>query len=103
MSTVDVGGGEAVDWTQRAVCRDADPEEFFPVGRLTAQRTFEQARHAAQAYCARCPVLRECHQRAERTRSQGVWAGAWRPYGTSPQPLIAAAYDLRRPRLSRAG
>ncbi len=92
-----------MDWTQRAVCRDADPEEFFPAGSITGRRTAELARQAAWTYCARCPVLRECDQRAQRTRSQGVWAGSWRAYRTPPQPLIAAAYDLRRPRLSRAG
>ena len=84
-----------MDWTKRAACRGVDPETFFPVGRLDGPRTFEQARRAARTYCARCPVLRECHRRAERTASQGVWAGAWRPYGRSPQPLIAAACDLR--------
>ncbi len=84
------------NWTRRAACRGSDPEIFFPVGRLDGEHTYQQARLVARAYCARCPVLRECHRQAERTASQGVWAGAWRPYGHSPQPLIAVAYDVVR-------
>lgn len=90
-------------WTQSAACRGADLEAFFPAGEIAGPRTVELARRVANAYCARCPVLRECDRAAQRTRSLGVWAGSWRAYGVGPQPLIAAAYDLRRPRSSRAG
>lgn len=84
-----------VDWTQRAACRDIDPEVFFPLGDIdTGPRTYELAWRAALTYCAQCPVLRECHERAERTASVGVWHGAWRAYGAVPLPLIPAAGGL---------
>ena len=86
-----------MDWTQRAACRDVDPEVFFPVGDLDAgPRTYDLAWRAARTYCAACPVLLDCHLRAERTDSQGLWAGAWRAWRAVPEPLIPAAGVLAR-------
>jgi WhiB family redox-sensing transcriptional regulator len=45
------------DWRDRAACRDADPELFFPVSAVGpgARQIAE-----AKAVCARCPVREQC-------------------------------------------
>ena len=56
-------------WRARAACGDADLELFFPDRAGTDIS-------AAQAICAGCPVLAECHEFAEATNQvHGVWAG----------------------------
>lgn len=86
-----------IDWPRRAACRGADPEIFFPIGDIDAgSRTYDLAWRAARTYCAHCPVLADCDERARRTRSQGLWAGTWRAWGAAPVPLIPAAGDLAR-------
>lgn len=47
------------DWRERAACRTADPELFFPTA--TAPGAAAQRRNReAKAICGRCPVLAEC-------------------------------------------
>lgn len=61
------------DWRARAVCRDEDPELFFPA------ETDIAGREAAQAICARCPVQAECGALGRRLRAKdGVWGGQYR-------------------------
>ncbi|MEE1783047.1 WhiB family transcriptional regulator [Streptomyces sp. SP17BM10] len=57
----------------RAVCRDEDPELFFPIGNTgPALLQIEEAK----AVCRRCPLLTECRQRALDTgEDHGVWGG----------------------------
>ena len=46
-----------MDWRHRALCRDEDPELFFPIGTTgPAVVQIEQAK----AVCRRCPEP-ECH------------------------------------------
>ena len=46
-----------MDWRHRAICRDEDPELFFPIGNTgPALLQIEQAK----AVCRRCPVTQEC-------------------------------------------
>ena len=46
-----------VGWTERAACRDEDPELFFPVSDIgPGARQVEQAK----SVCARCPVQAQC-------------------------------------------
>ena len=59
------------DWTERAACRGADPELFFPPseghGKLIEQ---------AKAFCKRCPVMDECRADAlRRDEKWGIWGG----------------------------
>lgn len=47
------------DWRDRAACRTADPELFFPTA--NAPGAAAQARHRqAKAVCAQCPVVADC-------------------------------------------
>ena len=62
-----------MDWVQRALCRDADPELFFPVG--TTGQALEQVA-IAKAVCGRCPVRPECLEWSLVTaQDAGVWGG----------------------------
>jgi WhiB family redox-sensing transcriptional regulator len=62
-----------MDWRHRAICRDEDPELFFPVG-TTGPALLQIA--AAKAVCWRCPVVSECLTWAlESGQTDGVWGG----------------------------
>ncbi|WP_033817709.1 WhiB family transcriptional regulator [Kitasatospora sp. MBT63] len=60
-------------WIHRAVCREEDPELFFPIGNTgPALLQIEEAR----SVCRRCPVMEQCLQRAlETNQDAGVWGG----------------------------
>ena len=62
-----------MDWRHRALCRDEDPELFFPIGNTgPALLQIEEAK----AVCRRCPVVTECLQWALETgQDAGVWGG----------------------------
>ncbi len=60
-----------MDWRHRALCRDEDPELFFPIG-TTGPALFQVEQ--AKAVCRRCPVARECLDWALATgQDSGVW------------------------------
>lgn len=62
-----------MDWRHSAVCRDEDPELFFPVGN-SGPAVLQIAE--AKAVCARCPVSAECLSWALDTgQDAGVWGG----------------------------
>jgi WhiB family redox-sensing transcriptional regulator len=62
-----------MDWRHNAVCRDEDPELFFPIGNTgPALLQIEEAK----AVCRRCPVTEQCLQWAlESVTADGVWGG----------------------------
>ncbi|MGI8696227.1 MAG: WhiB family transcriptional regulator [Mycobacteriales bacterium] len=62
-----------MDWRHRALCRDEDPELFFPIGNTgPALSQIDEAK----AVCARCPVTEECLSWAlESGQDAGVWGG----------------------------
>lgn len=62
-----------VDWRHRAVCREEDPELFFPIGNTgPALLQIEEAK----SVCRRCPVIEQCLQWAlESGQNEGVWGG----------------------------
>jgi WhiB family redox-sensing transcriptional regulator len=63
----------AMDWRHRALCRDEDPELFFPIG--TSGPALLQVEQA-KAVCQRCSVTDECLQWAlESGQDAGVWGG----------------------------
>ena len=62
-----------MDWRHRAICRDEDPELFFPVGTSGPAR-LQIAE--AKSVCRRCPVVSESLTRAlESGQDAGVWGG----------------------------
>ena len=62
-----------MDFRHRAICRDEDPELFFPVG--TSGPALLQIAEA-KTVCRRCPVVDECLTWALETgQDAGVWGG----------------------------
>ena len=62
-----------MDWRHRAVCREEDPELFFPIG--TTGPAFDQTEQA-KAVCRRCTVTEQCLAWAmESGQDSGVWGG----------------------------
>jgi len=58
-----------IDWQSGAVCRDMNPEIFFP-------DQFALVDPTAVAACQRCPVQSDCLQWALDTDQEfGVWGG----------------------------
>ncbi|GGV27091.1 hypothetical protein GCM10010495_48950 [Kitasatospora herbaricolor] len=61
------------DWLDRALCRERDPELFFPVGNQgPALLQIDEAK----AVCRPCPVRPQCLLWAlETNQESGVWGG----------------------------
>lgn len=61
------------DWRDKAVCRDMDPDLFFP--------TTQVEERLARKACSTCPVILECARYAEELALingyplQGIWGG----------------------------
>ncbi len=62
-----------MDWRHSALCRDEDPELFFPIGTVgPAERQVSEAK----AVCRRCSVTQDCLNWAVTTgQDSGVWGG----------------------------
>lgn len=68
-----IGEWDNESWRERAACRRADAEIFFPAGSSGA--AVDQIR-AAQAVCRTCAVKAPCLQFALETNQEaGVWGG----------------------------
>ena len=62
-----------MDWVHRALCRDEDPELFFPIGNTGPAASQIDA---AKAVCGRCTVRLQCLEWAMATgQDAGVWGG----------------------------
>src|SRR5690625_3381782 len=62
-----------MDWRHEAVCRDEDPELFFPVGN-SGPALSQIAK--AKLVCNRCPVATQCMKWAlESGQDAAVWGG----------------------------
>ena len=60
-------------WRDQALCRDTDPELFFPVG--TTGYALVQIDRAKQV-CGECPVRAECLDFAlDTNQDSGIWGG----------------------------
>lgn len=60
-------------WRSKAICKDTDPDLFFPVG-TTGQALVQIAR--AKEVCGECPVRVECLDYAlETNQDSGIWGG----------------------------
>ena len=62
-----------MDWRHSALCREQDPELFFPIGTTgPAERQIE----LAKAVCGRCVVTTDCLSWAmETAQDAGIWGG----------------------------
>lgn len=66
-------GAADYSWRRDAVCRDTDPELFFPVG-TTGQALLQIDR--AKQVCGECPVQDDCLQYAlDTNQDAGIWGG----------------------------
>jgi len=64
---------ERDDWRDVALCRDTDPDLFFPVG--TTGPAIEQIENA-KAVCQQCDAQAPCLEYALATnQDSGVWGG----------------------------
>jgi WhiB family transcriptional regulator, redox-sensing transcriptional regulator len=62
-----------LDWRIDAVCRDLNPEIFFPIG--VTGGAIDQIL-AAKSHCATCPAADQCLEFAVTTNQEyGVWGG----------------------------
>ncbi len=62
-----------MDWRHKAVCRDEDPELFFPVG--NSGPAVEQVADA-KLVCSGCPAQSVCLEWALTTgQNHGIWGG----------------------------
>lgn len=60
-------------WRRNAICRDTDPDLFFPVG--TTGYALVQIDKAKQV-CGECPVKVDCLQYAlDTNQDSGIWGG----------------------------
>lgn len=60
-------------WRDEALCRDTDPDLFFPVG-TTGQALVQIER--AKRVCGECPVRMDCLDFALATNQDaGIWGG----------------------------
>jgi WhiB family transcriptional regulator, redox-sensing transcriptional regulator len=66
-------GAADYSWRDLALCRDTDPELFFPVG-TTGNALL--AIDYAKRVCAQCAVMQECLEFAlDTNQDSGVWGG----------------------------
>lgn len=66
-------GSADYTWRRSALCRDTDPELFFPIG-TTGQALLQISR--AKEVCCECPVKFECLDFAmETNQDTGIWGG----------------------------
>jgi WhiB family redox-sensing transcriptional regulator len=66
-------GAADYEWRRDAICRDTDPELFFPVG--TTGYALVQIERAKQV-CSECSVSRQCLDFAlETNQDSGIWGG----------------------------
>ncbi len=60
-------------WRNQAICRDTDPDLFFPIG-TTGQALVQIDR--AKEVCEVCPVKTDCLEYAlETNQDSGIWGG----------------------------
>jgi WhiB family redox-sensing transcriptional regulator len=66
-------GAADYEWRDDAICRDTDPELFFPVG-ATGQALVQIDR--AKEVCGECSVAKHCLDFAlETNQDSGIWGG----------------------------
>jgi WhiB family transcriptional regulator, redox-sensing transcriptional regulator len=73
MTIADQRTRASLEWTERAACRDAPPDLFFPVSEFGAA---EGQITEAKRICSACPVRADCLDHAlNRGEASGIWGG----------------------------
>jgi WhiB family redox-sensing transcriptional regulator len=81
-------GSADYSWRAQAICRDTDPELFFPVG-TTGQALLQLSK--AKETCDQCDVKVQCLQFAlDTNQDSGVWGGTSEEERRSIRREIAA-------------
>ena len=85
---------EEMAWQDDALCKETDPEAFFP-------ETMYAAKDAI-AVCQRCPVVDQCLEYAiQNDETSGVWGGVdFTTRGRTSEKRVNNAINLRRKGLS---
>jgi WhiB family transcriptional regulator, redox-sensing transcriptional regulator len=66
-------GAADYSWRTDAICRDTDPDLFFPIG--TTGGAISQIEKAKEV-CGQCPVKVDCFDYAmETNQDSGIWGG----------------------------
>ena len=66
-------GAADYEWRDDAICRDTDPELFFPVG-TTGHALYQIDR--AKEVCTECTVSKQCLDFAlDTNQDSGIWGG----------------------------
>jgi len=84
------------DWEADALCRQVDPERWFPVDSAGRVSIIEQ-RKVAQTECRPCPVMWQCLRAAvirEWDGCKGDRHGVWG--GSTPQDRIRLEDELKK-------
>jgi WhiB family redox-sensing transcriptional regulator len=85
-------------WRDHALCRDTDPELFFPVG--TTGLALVAIEHAKQV-CRQCAVNAECLDYAlDTNQDSGIWGGLSEEERRSIRRQRAAAQRAMRQQCS---
>lgn len=85
-------------WRDYALCRDTDPDLFFPVG--TTGQAIVAIDHAKRV-CAECAVTQECLDFAlETNQDSGIWGGLSEEERRAIRRQRAAAQRSARLRLN---
>jgi WhiB family transcriptional regulator, redox-sensing transcriptional regulator len=83
-------------WRDQALCRDTDPELFFPIG--TTGFALLQLEKARQV-CGECQVRAECLEFAlETNQDSGIWGGL-----SEEERRVIRRQRARQARAQRAG
>ena len=94
-------GAADYSWRDDALCRDTDPELFFPVG--TTGTALVQIERAKQV-CDECTVRIDCLDFALTTnQDSGIWGGLSEEERRAIRRQRAAAHRIARQQLSSAG
>ncbi len=102
-TTTAVTADAVEDWRELAMCRQVDPELFFP--EANSGRAYEAQVAAAKRVCAACPVHPECLSFALRSLGEGIAGGLTpeerRGLPRPPVDRIAALVETARTAANR--
>lgn len=99
-----------MDWRHRAICKDEDPEAWFPLGDNNSyvkdSAAYLKAAEEPKAICSACPVASDCLEWAQETgQDYGIFGGLTayeRRALRKPRPRVTQPAPTRGRRRSNA-